>query len=101
MRKANWLGKKKILNPGCPAYFNGVTRRASGRIRWPPGGWLAARGPFNFRLARIPGANPRDLKMVRIRWANCHYRSRKPAVFCPASQRLTLSNLVDYRDAAM
>ena len=34
-RKANWLGKERILNPGCAAYFNGMTPRASGRFRCP------------------------------------------------------------------
>ena len=44
-RKANWLGKERILNPGCAAYFNGMTRRASGRIRWPPGRVARGAGP--------------------------------------------------------
>src|SRR5215469_11259781 len=57
--KAQLARKRRILNPGCAAYFNEMTRRASGRIRWLPGGWLAGLGPFNFRVARDPSDTDR------------------------------------------
>ena len=35
---------RRILNPGCAAYFN--KDEVSGRFRCPPGGWLAGLGRF-------------------------------------------------------
>jgi hypothetical protein len=59
--KVQLARKRRILNLGCAAYFSGITRRASGRIRCPPGGWLAGLGPFNFRKWRV----------IQALWLDC------------------------------
>jgi hypothetical protein len=55
-RKANWPGKKN-LNPGCMAYFSGMTCRASERFRCASGsglrGWAVQ---LQRARARHPGA---------------------------------------------
>lgn len=48
--------KRRILNLGCAAYFNGMTPRALGAVQMPSSRVARVLGPFIFRLARDPGA---------------------------------------------
>lgn|SRR5579872_92126 len=52
--KGQLATKRRTLNPGRAAYFNGMTPLGIGRFRCSPAEWLAGLGRFNFRLARIP-----------------------------------------------